>query len=735
MGRKSREKQLRKQQAPPKPSPGQELFADVPHERQGHFLVPLSEGPPGAPQAEATRQRPPPSLLPGLIREGAEVLGRLLSGAPSRDLLAALALEVFAADVETHAPALSGRPWIFAEFPTWFYLTSPSTNWESQEKLTQPQFREVLGSLESLVGFVEERSFHEQLLPDRKARILARARLHQLLVRQPAQLHQIRAQHAVLFGAVREPLLRLAGFDIEEAWLFFQALQRLTSRRFLARMEGRATEPWRATVEAHQLAAGDVFLVTPAQMAEVSGRPEAAAIAFLKLFSLEKRQAPMGEGLPIPMLYEALELAPLVDLGDGTWFVHLAPKLPMAFKPRLEKLLKTEDRPWKSYQRARAGYLEARSLELVSRLSPAVKSWSALEYEFDEGQGLGLQRFELDGLLVADTVLFLVEAKAGALRWAARRGAPSAMDDLEALVSDAHQQALRALKFIESAPQVRFLPKRGSPVDLSRENFTRVVLLTSTLDDLTAYVTRLRDLVEARVLQDGPLPWAVALHDLEVITELSEGVWQLVHYIERRNETESLELFAGDEIDLFAGYLAGGLRFEGAGDALVMVPDMSGGINDFYAHQTGLRRAPAGMPHQCMPVPFRQLIQALESSAPRGYIEAICALLEISPEGREPFMAEVGRRHSHAARRGFSAFFEIAGRQVIAFISSRSPSRDLLKKYTHAVKYMTRQERAVGIMQATGRPGVIDVVVELGTWREEPEMQSAAEETLRRLTV
>jgi hypothetical protein len=380
-------------------------------------------------------------------------------------------------------------------------------------------------------------------------------------------------------------------------------------------------------------------------------------------------------------------------------------------------------------------YFFSSLLELVSRRHSESTAWSSLGYEFDEETGKGKQRFELDGLLIVDTVLFLVEAKAGAVRLAARRGAPSAMEDLESLVSDAYQQAIRAFRFIKSHSSVQFVLKDGTRVNIVSEQFTRIILLTTTLDDLSAYVTRLSDLVKLGVLPEGPLPWAVAIHDLEVMTELVDGMGQLIHYIERRHATSSIQLMASSEIDLFSGYLLNGLRIEGTGDATVLIPNLSQAIDDHYAHRSGLRRAHAAKPQWRLAGPLLDLVQHLESGKPRGFIEAICALLELGPGERTQFMHEVGARHRSAARNGFSAFTYIAGNQVFAFASGGELSREIITEYTRAAKQVTRRERAIGIMQVVGRPDLLEVVIELSPWQEEPQRQAIAQEIMRRYTV
>ncbi|RYZ42420.1 MAG: hypothetical protein EOO71_07975 [Myxococcaceae bacterium] len=736
MGRKSREKRLRRQASP---TPAQDLFADIPHDRMGDFLVPRQDTTPDARQAAVERLRQEGSAISSQIITQVSELQTLLMSAPPLEVLAALALEVFAVDREKFRSALSDWPWLFVEYPTWLYLTTLSTEWDLCGVFTRKTVDEVIACEDTLMALLQRKAQADLLLtgqePSVQDELLTQAREQALFIRQPLHHHQMHEQQLKLFAEASEALHRRVGFGIEDAWDFYLGLGKWVSRRLGEAEERRKMrgKSLRALVDALYGTARDLFTVTPGQLAEVSGHPEDKARDFLRFFSLNPGQAPGKNQLP--NLYEPLELAPLVRLGEDRWFVHLLPKLPLAFKPALEKALKAEPRAWNAYEKARGRYLEERSLELVARCSPDSKVWRSLEYDFDEGEGLGMQRFEMDGMIQVDTVLFLVEAKAGSLRWAARRGAPSAMDDLDALVGDAYQQTLRALRFIRSQPRVRFNSYGGDVVELESKRFTRVILLTTTLDDLSAYVLRSRDLIDLGVLEGTPLPWAVAVHDLEVMTDHAEGMGQLVHYIERRQAIGSLSLMVSSESDLFMGYLKNGLRLEGAGNAEVFIPDMSEPIDDYYAHRNGLRRAHALGPRWCLDGPLVQLVQACELAKAPGFIEAICSLLNLSHRQREQFMYEVAARHRSAFKQGFSAFAYIAGETVFAFACGKEVSREILMDYTRATKQVTRRERAVGIMQRVGKHQQVEIVLEFGPCLEGSERQAEAEEVMKRYTV
>jgi hypothetical protein len=365
MGRKSREKKSKRQAVL---TPGQELFENIPHERKGDFLVPKQHFSQKSHQAAQERFRQRAPLLQGLMNAKISELRGLLTPVTALELLAALSLEIFAVETDQFRPALSGLPWIFVEYPTWIYLTSAATLWEKNEHLTRETLDSVLACEGELIRLSLEKTRADPLLkgkgqPSIQDELLIRARHQELLIRQPTHLHQMYEHHLKLFDVVRDPLRRLVGFDIHHAWNFHQSLTTLLSRRLTLLQKSHAPkeDSLRGLVDASLEKVRRLYEVTPAQLAEVSRLSEDEARAFFKFFGLGLVQQPIGDNLP--NLYEPLELSPLLDLGGDVWFIHLVPKLPLAFKPAFEKLLKKSDpHAWKTYERARGRYLEARTL-------------------------------------------------------------------------------------------------------------------------------------------------------------------------------------------------------------------------------------------------------------------------------------------------------------------------------------------------------------------------------------
>lgn len=173
---------------------------------------------------------------------------------------------------------------------------------------------------------------------------------------------------------------------------------------------------------------------------------------------------------------------------------------------------------------------------------------------------------------------------------------------------------------------------------IPRSQIRQFILVTTTLDILSAFVIRTCDLVQTGLLSAGQLPWAVALPELEVICDLSEGAGQVVHYVSRRLDLGRRDISASEELDWFGNYLHQGLFFDdedyGKYDG-IQLGDFAASINAYYEALYDARLSPAPKPRQAMPAEIATLIRDLELYGPSGFVDAVVALLDGNGAARE----------------------------------------------------------------------------------------------------
>ncbi len=652
-----------------------------------------------------------------------------------------------------------GRLWLSVEHPTWLALVS-SDAWPQDRVATPVEYGEINQLIDDHVNKTQGRLMSQRIHASgadvQLQHLLVEATLQHLNERKLVFGFQAREEASRLFDCVRGEMRALLGFDVDDLLGVEKAIEALIVARgdawwgqkhdFLnlltavleggeAHLEEREAA-WLAEARAllsdsddvrlmvmmqwSLASAASVFVVSASDIAAASGLDEAVVRAVLRQFSLRSPQSVIAESLP--SLYEPLELRPIVQVGDDQWLLHLAPpKLAGAIRPNLEKELKPTPL-WERYQRGRAAYLENRAVELLRSVSPHAQGWVGLKYTFDDGNGR--QEFELDGLVVVGGVAFLVEGKAGALRLESRRGEPQiTVDNLKALAIHAHDQALRAKRYIDQAGTAEFRVG-AQPVSFPRSQIRQFVLVTTTLDTLSAFVTRTYDLVQTGLLSVGQLPWAVALPELEVICDLSEGAGQVVHYVHRRLDLGRRDISASEELDWFGNYLHEGLFFEDdyAKYDGIRPGDFAAPINAYYEAQHDSRLPSAPKPRQAIPEDIAALIRELEQHGPLGFIEAVGALLDGNGAARKRLDQGIRDAKATANRKGFGGFrMKMVSVVVVLAFYSDELKPEHVDAYVKAAKYNAGASRAIGIAQGARTPSQILVVVEDGVFVASPE--------------
>ena len=243
-------------------------------------------------------------------------------------------------------------------------------------------------------------------------------------------------------------------------------------------------------------AIGETISFTPQELADETQIKVEKVQPFLERLSLL-----FGEVNPqyyrLPAATHPLMLKPFVRYADN----FLRPVKDLTYwslRPAIEALLKPNNAGvgnrnqslWVRYDEIRANYVEKKALEYLRNALRPDQAHQNLKYWVTE-QG-ERKEAELDGLLVIDSALFFVEAKAGSVTQPARRGAAASLQtDLQKLVGDSYSQALRAKKYIQEMDQPAFSLSDGSTVQVLKERIDRVFLVSVTLDALDAFVTNI----------------------------------------------------------------------------------------------------------------------------------------------------------------------------------------------------------------------------------------------------
>lgn len=384
--------------------------------------------------------------------------------------------------------------------------------------------------------------------------------------------------------------------------------------------------------------AGSWSLTADALAAEAAV-PVQVATRFLQDFSMTFGQPPERD--PWPRATHEPQVTPFIAYEDK--FMLAAPHLlPWAVKPNVEARLQSESGPWDSYDHGRSEMLVEKAIEHLHKAMPVCPSFRGLFYDF------GGKHCELDGLLMCDRYLFLIEGKAGAASPAGRRGATkSIVSDLKDLVRDPGNQAGRAAEFIRSESAPVFSLRDGTNITIDKAMSSEIVTLSVTLDDMGVFTSELAEIAELDLLPEGEPAWAVYLPDLMIITEILQSPSRFLHYVGwRRSLFESKGVRCKDEVNWLGIYLKEGpdrLTTPG-GFQFLTFTTYTTDFDEYFLFKMGQRSKPVARPAQWMPKEMSALIDQMEKLGKWGYTAGTNALLDLTFRERKELGKALRRR-------------------------------------------------------------------------------------------
>jgi len=673
----------------------------------------------------------------------------------------------------------------YIEYITLLYLTQPYPDGITEFFVPLEVLAEIENLIESIFGRTMMLPFAQAASaggPDPLSELRFLARMEGLFVRYPAYTTHLEASLRDLEARLPEHVSDAVGWTVTEALAINDAALDIIGDRFERRMgEARsvfdelmtAVKRRRKGRPVHSKFAGTDVLdrlasLTPTEAKAAAGSMVMSWVSlstreFLTLTAQELSDRSgidvgrvqtflsdlsLGFGDVSPDHYvmpnggTPLQRRPFVAVPGG-YFLPVPTHVRWAIRPTLEALInpdsgeaKTADASaWHAYDTARAEYVEDRSVNLMNRILRHSTSYTGLKYYPDAGT-----EAELDGLLILDDTLFILEAKAGSLDEATRRGAPSQLKkDLKKLAGDARKQAVRARDFIMSQEASEFRLQDGTTLTLNSADYRRAYLVSVTLEALDAFTTHSDEVQALGIYGSDSEPWwLVSLYDLEIIADVCEGSWQFTHFLRQRiRMSDKVRVDAYGEIELFGMYMQGGLHFDDVakeGATRVWVDTHSDVFDELFieGNSEGSSRPKI---HQPMPDKMRAMLQDLERKHPPGYLHLAETMLDGNGRARQQLIDFIDEARRRAALDGkphdgtliledgtgftylvAAGFEELQGRGVA---------------YAHAKKYQMKSDRWVLVGKLIGSPGWIDGAMVLDyPWEQDDAMDEAVAASL-----
>jgi len=292
-------------------------------------------------------------------------------------------------------------------------------------------------------------------------------------------------------------------------------------------------------------------------------------------------------------------------------------------------------------ERYRSDACERIALDLLGRALEGIPLYPNLFYRLDG------ERYETDGLVVAEDVAIVVEAKDRPLSVPAQRGDTVRLGaDLADSVGEATDQGLRVARLLLSDATARFEDEDGATVLEVRAGQVReVYVVNPNLTGILDLGARL-DLLSAAGAAPASNVLPIFMNDLRMIVELVSNPAEFIDYLRWRSRLPLQQMVLFDEGDLFGAYLLGeDFRLLHDHPEALLYGYYTTQFDDYYMPRDRGKRAAA--PRKMLAEGVRRFVNGECASRQPGWLQRAMSALDLSQEA----MALVDVRGEAIARR------------------------------------------------------------------------------------
>jgi hypothetical protein len=267
---------------------------------------------------------------------------------------------------------------------------------------------------------------------------------------------------------------------------------------------------------------------------------------------------------------------------------------------------------------------------------------------------------ELDGLVLYDDHLFVVEVRAGAFTQA-----PPATDfdsyvaSLKNLVLKPVTQGLRFVEYLGSEENVGIFDQHHKKVgELRKSDYRHVTVCPVTLDPFTELAAQVQHLRKIGVDVGAAPIWAVSIDDLRAFGDIFGNPLTFLHFVEQRKRAAvSTIVQPDDELDHVALYVehnnytqyAEELTEHGLGK--LNFHGYRSQIDKFFSAKLQNGDTPSPI-QQKMPPRLREVVEFLTKSAKPGRTRLASYLLDLSGEWRDKTFEAIDNEIKEQPERG-----------------------------------------------------------------------------------
>jgi hypothetical protein len=278
------------------------------------------------------------------------------------------------------------------------------------------------------------------------------------------------------------------------------------------------------------------------------------------------------------------------------------------------------------------------------RLLPNAKIYQSIYYKWYTVDGNKNKDWcEVDGLLIYDDHLFIIEVKAGAFTYTSpANDFPAYIKSIKDLVLKPAIQGKRFLEYIQSRESVDIFNKNHDKIcQLSNKDFRQITICPITLDSFTELAAQVQHL-KALGVDVGNFPvWSISIDDLRVYSDIFENPLIFLHFVEQRMKAFASDVIqVEDELDHLGLYIEHNIytlhakNLKGNSEAqLISFAGYCSNI-DKYFHEKMQETHRSSLIKQSMPAHFAEIIDVLSKCSKLGRAKVASYLLDCNSSYR-----------------------------------------------------------------------------------------------------
>lgn len=349
---------------------------------------------------------------------------------------------------------------------------------------------------------------------------------------------------------------------------------------------------------------------------DLSAIPDASAAAILELLaisSIESGFRPFFDPNPFWM-------RPLLEV-DGRFFCVSSGPMTTELHFVLDRLqVRTP-----AYAKHRARRVDRLALDRLKAVFHDAKTWEGLYYH-DPADGL----CEVDGLLLWEDTLLILEGKGGLVSPVARRGDELRLKrDAGKLLVESQAQCARVIRHLLRPGESVFYGADGRTPVLTLEEGTvrRLLALAPCFENLAGAQFDRVLLPELRAEGQPFLP--LYINDLAVICDMLAHPVLVIGYLKWRTlQDVHSRVHAPDELDLLGAFMFGDVRSDlASGVDFVHLANSTTDFDDHYMAEA--RTQKDGPPRKILATKVQAFVELDRDARPSGWLDSSLALMDL----------------------------------------------------------------------------------------------------------